>query len=340
MRAVFMVLMGLFGVLMTLDAQAQLVELNRVDPQALACLRKEGPAPTYPAEDERLRLPGLVRLSLRFTAPDQAPEVELLFRAASEAMLEEVKWFVRGYRLPCMAPGEAPVTAVQEFAFNPRVTDPITWTAPRPVQDSPPGEAARAARPSAVACTRTPKGQPDYAGGSLQREVSNVFVRLSFTAPDAPPEVKVVYATPGADQAKAVTDYVSQYRMPCLAPGAKPVRVQQHFQFRPYGVGARVFKDAVPLVAFLSNMKGIRSQRASFDFNTMACPFQVAWTLGKPGLENSVGQVGKPDLNRTEFLAWLAGQEMDLKDRQFEQMVGQTLIVNVGCGRFDLAPAG
>jgi hypothetical protein len=68
----------------------------------------------------------------------------------------------------------------------------------------------------------------------------------------------------------------------------------------------------------------------------MACPFQVAWTLGLPKLDNRVGQVGKPDPNRTEFLAWLGGLEMDLQKAQFEQLVGQTLIINVGCGKLAL----
>lgn len=331
--------MALAAGLLTGAAQAQIVEIDRVDPQALACLEKTGPAPRYPSHDEQLRLPGHVRVSLKFTAPDRAPEVAVLFRAASEAMLDEVQWFVRGYRLPCLPAGGAPVVAVQEFAFTPRATDPITWNAPRAVREAPAGETPRSGRSDVMACMRTPKEPPEFAG-LLQREVSNVFIEARFTAPDAPPEVKPTYSSASATQLGVVTDYVRQYRLPCLPAGAKPVTMQQHFQFRPHGVGARVFKDAVPLTSFLSHMKGIRAMRTDFDLNTMACPFQVAWTLGKPAVDNRVGEVGPPDLNRTEFLAWLAGLEMDAKERQFEQLLGQTLIVNVPCGTLKLTPAG
>ncbi len=329
------VLMAVAASFFACAAQAQMVEIDRVDPQALACLQKGGPAIRYPADAEKMRLPGHIRLSLKFTAPDRAPEVTVLFRAASEAMLDEVQWFVRGYRLPCLPPGGATVLAVQEFEFTPRVTDPITWTAPRPVAAR---EEALQGRPKALSCMRTPKEPPEFAGSSLQREVSNAFVELSFTAPDAPPEVRMVYTSVGERQAKAVADYARQYRLPCLEAGAKPYVVQQHFQFRPYGAGARVFKDAVSLTSFLSNMKGIRALRTDFDLNTMSCPFQVAWTLGKPALDNRVGEVGKPDLNRAEFLAWLAGLEMEMKDPQFEQLVGQRVIVNVPCGKLKLEP--
>jgi len=328
-------------------AHAQVVEVDRLDPQALACLRKDGPALRYPAQDEQLRLPGHVRLSLSFTAPDRAPEVTVLFRAATEAMMDEVRGFVRGYRLPCFQAGTTPVVAVQEFQFTPRQTDPITWTAPRAVHTPPAAagsalddaiSAPAAAKGSgrALACMRTPKDPPEFSGTSFHRELSNVFVELSFTTPDAPPLVKTLYNSGSSVQDSVVTAYVRQYRMPCQGAGDKPYVVQQHFQFRPYGVGARVFKDAVRLTTFLSNIKGVQNLRADFDFNTMSCPFQVAWTLGKPALDNRVGEVGKPDLNRTEFLAWLAGLEMELKPAAFEQLVGQTAIINVPCGGLKL----
>lgn len=311
-----------------LSAQAQLVELpSPADAQALGCLQRGKAKPTYPSQDLTARTPGTVRVSLRFTAPDQPPKVERLFRAATEAMVEEVEDQVRQYRLPCL--GAAPVTAVQEFVFTPRVTDPIAWTELRPVPDADD-------RHKRLACLTTPKEPPEFGGGLLQRDVSNVFIDMTFTAPDAPPTVKLAYSSASKSQEGVVQDYVSQYRLPCLPAGAKPAASRQHFQFRPYGVSKQVFKDAVALPVFLSNIQGIRQQRVAFDFGSMACPFQVAWTLGRPRLDNRVGQVGTPDPNRAEFLAWLAGLEMALTEARFEQLVGQTLIINVGCGRLEL----
>jgi hypothetical protein len=325
MRDLFM---AIVAVAFACLAQAQVAELpSATDAQALSCLQRGAGKPSYPDRDLQLRSPGTVRLSLRFTAPDRRPEVAVLFRAASDAMVEEVEWHVRDYRLPCL--GGAAVTAVQEFVFTPRATDPVTWTPLRPTRDRDDTE-------QRMNCLRTPPEHPEFSGGRLQRELTNVFVDMSFTAPDAPPTIKLAYSNADAGQEAVVQDYVAQYRMPCLPTGAKPATLRQHFQFRPYGIAKRVFKDAIALPAFLSNVKGIREQRAAFDFSTMGCPFQVAWTLGRPKLDNRVGQVGKPDPNRTEFLVWLSGLEMDLKEAQFEQLVGQTLIVNVSCGKLAL----
>jgi hypothetical protein len=325
MRVLFMAC----AALMAADfVQAQVAALpSAADAQTLACLQRGSSKPSYPEPDLQLRKPGTVRLSLRFTAADRPPEVQVLYRAASDAMVEEISWHVRGFRLPCLR--GAPVTAIQEFSFTPLVTDPVAWTPLRPTRD-------RDDTTQQLDCLRTPAEHPEFSGSRAQRDIGNVFVDMTFSAADAPPSIKLAYSSAGKGQENTVQDYVTQYRMPCLPPTAKPITLRQHFQFRPYGVGARLFKDAVALPAFLSNTKGIREQRVAFDFDTMACPFQVAWTLGLPKLDNRVGQVGKPDPNRTEFLAWLGGLEMDLQKAQFEQLVGQTLIINVGCGKLAL----
>jgi hypothetical protein len=324
------VIVATVAVVLACGAQAQVAELpSAADVQTLGCLQRGEGTLRYPAHDLQLRSPGTVRLSLRFTAPDRRPEVTVLFRAASDAMVDAVEWHVRDYRLPCLS--GAAVTAVQEFVFRPRATEPITWTPLRPTRDRDDAELR-------AHCLRTPAELPEVRGSRMQREVSNIFVDMTFTAPDASPAVTLAYSNAGASQEAAVRAYVAQYRLPCLPAGAKPATLRQHFQYRPYGVSARVFKDAITLLDFLSNMKGIREQRVAFDFNSMGCPFQVAWTLGKPKLDNSVGQVGTPDTNRTEFLVWLRGLEMDMKESRFEQLVGRTVLVNVGCGKLELNP--
>ena len=309
-------------------AQAQVDELpSTADAQTLDCLQRGTGAPRFPAVDLQARSSGTVRVSLRFTSADRPPEMTVLFRAASDAMVDAVERHVDDYRLPCLN-GPA-VTAVQEFSFRARVTAPITWTPLRPTRDRDDPEAR-------AHCLRTPALKPEFNGGRLYRDVANLFVDMTFTTPDAPPTVTVAYSNAGAHQEAAVRDYVAQYRMPCLGSNARPATLRQHFQFRPPGVAKRVFKDAIALPDFLSNMKGIREQRVSFDFSSMNCPFQVAWTLGQPKLNNLVGQVGPPDANRTEFLTWLRGLEMDMQESRFEQLVGQTVIVNVACGTLDL----
>lgn len=325
----------LAGMACALSAQAQIKPIDTASGATLACLEKTAAPITYPERDLAARLGGSVRLSLRFTAPDRAPEIDVLYQNGSEALLDEVRWHVRGYRVPCMKPGAAPVTAIQEFSFTPRQTDPITWSPPRaqPAQ----GEAKR--EEEAFACLRAAKPQPEYSGSLMSREATNAVVQMQFTSADDPPEVKLLYSSLSPTQQESVLDYVRGYRLPCLPPGGKPVTGRQHFHFSPPNAEPRAFKDAVPLMSFLSNIKGIRSQRADFDFRTMSCPFQVAWEVGRPALEsNDVGQVGKPDPNRTEFLAWLASLEMDLKPRNLQALLGHSLIIDVPCGRLLLEP--
>ena len=315
-------------------ASAQVVEPAGTVADPLACLQKGGPRVDYPSRDRQHLTPGFVRVSLEFHAPDEPPKVSILFRAASEEMLDEVRWHVRGYRLPCLPRGQA-TTAVQEFVFKPRDSGDITWTEPRALaaQAGDRGEELRMA-----ACTRTPRTPPDLWGPTFDRREVNVIVEMTFQGPDREPGVKVMYTSASTSQVASVTDYVRQYRVPCMAAGGKPYVVQQQFTYRPAGAEVRVFKEAVKLSAFLSNVKGIRQMHADFDFKTMNCPFQVAWTLGKPAVDNRVGEVGAPDPNRAEFLAWLAGLQMNLSPLQFEQMLGQAVIINVPCGSLKLAP--
>jgi hypothetical protein len=333
----WIVALGAFlGAGLTLPAQAQVATLASPEAdQTLACLQRGNRALHYPPDELEARTPGSLRYSLRFTAPDRPPEATLLYRAATDAMVDEVERHLRDFRLPCLT--GAPVTAVQEFAFRPRATDPISWTPLRPW-------AGRDETAQRASCLVTPKeGLEDSGGSSWLSETVNVFVDFSFAAPDAPPATRLAYSSASKGQERDVLDYVARYRMPCLPVGASPGWLRQHFQFRPHGVGKRVFKDAVALTAFLSNVKGARDEGGKnplrgveFDFNTMSCPFQVAWTLGRPKLDNQVGQVGRPDPNRTEFLVWLAGLELEMKERTYEQLVGQTLIINVGCGTLKL----
>lgn len=318
------------------SAQAQLKPIDPLIETTLACLKKTDAAIAYPEQDLAMRRGGMVRFGLRFTAPDRAPEVEVYYRNASDEMLSELHWYVRAYRVPCMQSGAVPVSAVQEFVFTPRQTDPVTWSQPRPLPDD---ENAAKHEKEIFACLRNGKQELEYSGSYTSREAANALVQLKFTSADAPPEVTWLYSSLAPVQQSTVLDYVRHYRVPCLPPGTEPVIGRQHFHFSPPDAERRAFKGAVPLMSFLSSIKGVRSLRADFDFETMSCPFQVAWQLGRPALEdNSVGQLGKSDPNRTEFLAWLAKLEMALKPRELQALLGESLVINVPCGRLLLEP--
>jgi hypothetical protein len=174
-KAHMAVVTGLAGLLAT-SAQAQIVEINKPDVQTLACLQTSKAALEYPSRDLQMKSPGHVRVSLTFTAPDRPPAVEVLFRAASDAMVDEVRNHLRSYRLPCMEATASPRVVVQEFEFKPRVTDPITWSLPRAVAERNAGDAGGRRTGDLSACMRTPKDHPEFVGSSFDRDVANVFV--------------------------------------------------------------------------------------------------------------------------------------------------------------------
>ncbi|WP_431288445.1 hypothetical protein [Roseateles chitinivorans] len=287
----------------------------------------------YPAEPRRLNLGGTVRVALAFSGPDKAPDVEVLARFGDERLVHAVRAHVAAYRLPCQASGQPTVRAVQTFLFHPQEAVPIRWS--HPIEEDDPAR-LRAMRE----CLRTPAEKLQVGPSKFDRKtVSNVLTRMTFTAPDQPPQVEVLYSSTGGNTQDAFVDRIREYRLPCLAPDARPVSFLQQMVYRRNDAGRSVFKDQVTLGEFLSNIKDIRQQQVEFDFNTMHCPFTVAWKLGKPAVANHVGEVGEHDRNRAEFLSWLTGLQMDLTPERFERLLGRVVKVDVACGTLRLQPA-
>ena len=315
--------------------QAQVVQVERADAASFACLTRPDSLPTYPDADAAAPRTGFVRLSMKFVAPGQAPEVEVLFRDASDAMVAAVQAHVLAYRLPCLAADAAPVVAVQEFSFTPARADaspaaaPALCVPPTPVM------------PSLKECLRVPDALPAL-DASQKAGVSNAVVEATFTAVDAEPAIQVLYASVGRKQLAAVTDYMRQLRLSCMPGGGKQAIVRRSFRYQITDAGTPQvkFKGAVALGSFLRGIKDIQSKQAEFDFTTMACPFQVAWTLGKPALENEVVDLGRRDLNRVAFLAWLRSLEMNAPGPLFESLLGETIVIDVPCGRLSLNGQG
>jgi len=316
---------------LTMDtAQAQSVVQDPAVTQTLECLTRAAQPPRLPAGDERLGNEGFLRVKLDFHSPKRAPKVEILTRGATPAMVGEVERYLDGYRLPCMAEDQATLSVVQEFSFKPQ--SGIQWTYLRHVRRDTTG---------ALECLRTPPEHPEFPRTWFDRNAGSVVVQARFNTADQAPEVSVVYESESVNRSarEIVLDYVKRYRLPCLAAQADPVVMQQQFKFAPAGRRQSVFKDVLPLASFLGAMQGIEKERVHFDFGTMACPFRVAWRLGRPALGNAVGEVGAPNPNRLEFLSWLETLTMALKPGQFEDLLGSQAIVQVPCGVLSLNAA-
>lgn len=331
-------LTGLLALLASLVggfAHAQAVVVNDPANSLMRCLRKGDEALVYPEQFRQLKLGGYVRVKLNFVRADQEPEVEVLSRALSEGLLETVQRYLSQYRLPCLPAGKTAV-AVQEFRFSMLAAAQVSWTDLRDISDP---ETAGVYR-----CLRTPTEplqieSPAFgmAARAKRKDVGNLLLRMRFDSVDGPPKVTIVHDSLPIEQRRAMLEYVAQYRMPCLAAvGEDAITIEQLFHFGSSESGSRMVLADMDFLKFLGAVKDIKQQKANFDFNTMACPFQVLWVAGMPIQKNRVAEVGPRNLNRTEFLAWLSGLSLNVSADVLEHVLGQTMKIDVPCTVLEL----
>jgi hypothetical protein len=93
--------------------------------------------------------------------------------------------------------------------------------------------------PSAALACMTPsvaeRGLPSYPSMQLERKTgATIRVELAFAGPETEPSMRLLdegFVSP--DFVEAIQSHVRRLRVPCMAPGAEPVRVAQTFVFRP-----------------------------------------------------------------------------------------------------------
>lgn len=83
-----------------------------------ACLTGADKVPDYPRSRIDATANGVVFARYTFTAPDAAPAVEVLFDGSGGRFAETVKRYAANLRVPCMAPGDAKFSVVQNFRFT------------------------------------------------------------------------------------------------------------------------------------------------------------------------------------------------------------------------------
>ena len=92
--------------------------------------------------------------------------------------------------------------------------------------------------PSAAITCLTPveaeRGRPEYPQEMLRlKESSTVEVELVFKSPGSAPQVNFLNDTHVREFEGPVEAWASKLRMPCMAAGGEPVRLQQDFVFEP-----------------------------------------------------------------------------------------------------------
>lgn len=312
-------------------AAAQTEVAQKSDAQRLACLVKSAKEPVYPVRDKLDHATGGMRVLLKFTQPDAAPTVEVLFNSAREDMQDAVYRYLRGYRLPCLTPADGTVNAVQEFSFS------------NIDRDATPLDASRGEGGTPMCIVMPRRDFAAYNGGFAPLEVQHLVAVATFSGDgDQPPEVKFIYSTGDEKLERMVRERFAEYRMPCRKAGAAPQSFQQLFSMFPtdqtrYGWKQEVFS----LVRFLGMTREPLKLQAHYDFNTMGCPFKVNYRVYGGSVPNEASVAGKPDPNKKPFLAWLAGLQLGFKnERQARNFFGTELQIEVPCTTLDLSGEG
>lgn len=303
---------------------------------AQACLTREGDKdalPEYPFAAFKDQQPGRVQVALRFTGPERRPAVTVLHKEGGKEFLdsfvESVETYVRAYRVPCHDGGAAPAELVFDFVFRPE---------DRRVHWSPPSDTVDPLRLAMLACVVHVSGDkgPGYPLPALRSGVQGrILARLYYEAPDRAPRAEV-FGHPSAKLlSRQVGGWVEGYRMPCHQ-GA-PVSVVMTFVFHLAG-DAFGFKPGLTIRSLLPAVRNIQKQRIDFDFNRMACPFDVQFVHRMPDMANLVGEVGGHDAARRPFLDWLGQAQLDLPSATLAAVYGDTAYIHVPCMKINLNP--
>ena len=311
-------------------AQAQTEVSAKSAAQSLACLVKPADPPRFPERHKLDRGYGGMRVLLTFAKPDAAPQVEVLFNSAREDMQDEMHRYVRRYRLPCLIAQDGVVKAVQEFSFT--NTD----------REATPLAAARDSNAPPF-CLVMPRQDMQGWSSIGRQEVEHVVVGATFTGNgQQPPEVKILHSTGSSRAEAAVRERLAAYRMPCRTGSEGPQTFQQQFTHTPSGYRRSVFKrEAFGLAEFLRMTREPLKLTASYDFQTMGCPFKVRYMVYGGNVPNEANVRGPVDPNKLPFLAWLAGLQLAFKnDAQANDLFGSELQIDVPCGSLSLSGEG
>jgi hypothetical protein len=322
--------LGLLGLCASAGAQGLAILPDESAAESLKCIAgndAKGKAIAYPERELMMRTGGTVRVRLEFVSPASGPRVEVL-SSPTTALAEEVRRYVEDYRLPCMKKEAPPVIAVQEFSFDPRDGQPVTWARPQ----------ASSALKQACEITGIEKTQNlQVPRKAVQEGYSGTVLALAqFDGPDIAPVVTILHKGGHRVLAEAVVNVMQQLRAVCAGPSNSwPIKASQVYRFNLEGEATVALKD-VDLKTFVAAIERLGEHKVRFDLNSMGCPFAVELAIYQPYLRNRVGEVGKTDPNRQGFLDWLQSVSLRIPPQALDRLLGSTMRISVPCGLLDL----
>jgi hypothetical protein len=312
-------------------AQTSVIQADEPDPSVAACLATGhvgGAGPVYPPEELGSKSGGTVRVRMEFVNANGPPRATVLYSQA-ESFEAAVLEHIRSYRLPCFKPAAGRVVFVQEFNFDRRDGRKVAWSAPRSMEEMSPCKATPETKASELR-------YPDYAG--RRGAQGSVLAQARFDAPGQAPTVTILNEADvdGRDLKNVAVAHMQRSRLICSEPsGTWPKIALQLFRFRLEGAVAPVLKD-LTLRQFVGAIDKPDRHRVRFDLNSMACPFEVDLVLYQPYAANPVGEVGRSDPNRHEFLLWLSTVALRIPPVTLKDVLGDTIRISVPCGSLDL----
>lgn len=301
----------------------------------LDCLKHQDPsvAVEYPEGAIDRQQGAIVKVRLTFKEADAAPRVEIVGNTSDERFERSVRRYVRGYRVPCLPEGAAPVDALQEFSFDPYDGRKVVWGEVRS-DELPFRECA------VLDGVKYPwRKVPHYPSSLISRGTGGVVLAtMSFSSPTEAPVVDIVFNGGHDALGRSVADYLKDVRLTCL-PAGQTVKVKIPFGFKVAGESELVLKD-LTLQQFVQAISADalkqRAHRVQFDLSAMGCPFDVRLALWQPYDKNGVGEVGGTDPRREPFLNWLKTVPLALTPRQISTVLGRKMNISVPCGTLDL----
>jgi hypothetical protein len=282
-------------------------------------------------EDGLPQRAGQLRLAMRFTAADTPPRVTVVSNTLSAAAEARALERVAGYRVPCLSPAVAAqgVEMMQEF----RAGDP-SGTVERPVrliQAMLPQNACLQQPPATEVLQRLERLPPQF--------FAKVMIQSRFTGgPNDAPQNSLVFSSAPPRVNQALLARADEIRMACRKPGDRPQTLRQAFTFEVGAVKHEGAPGSVSLDALMALMRADGAAAVEFNFGSMRCPFDIEWRSLKPAAPNEARAAGRADLDRAEFLAWLASLRLAAGADKESDWFGERIRVQIPCGIHSLKP--
>lgn len=286
----------------------------------------------YPDDAVKRKDGGLVEVDIEFNSPTDGPSVSVHADSVAYSLIDAVRGYVKRYRLPCMVPGSETVKLHQSYFFSPN--------GGRAMMSMVSGNEASDRVDPQLACMVNVDGtkKPEFPRDAELRSqinrngVAKFYYKLTFVAPDQPPEIEWIVAAPVDGLKRSVKRYAEGLRLPCMTAG--PVSTKFTFNFA-IDEGARTYLNDLDLRKMVGMAKNV-PRPAKFNMTEMSCPFDLSIVYRQPYERNVVREFDNTDPLRKPLMDWVSTIELRFGVADSVKVFGDMFTLHVPCGVVDL----